>query len=178
MLPADQRDQPLPSIYLGVGTGIYTYTGLLGAMMEIPFTPRISGFAAAGLGGWGYKAGCGVQFYTSRDQFGSAFGIGYSNAFGLMNFETELELANGNTQEVVLDLYNAGTVNLTYNYNFKLGSRSKFVLGTGYAIAVTDSPYKLNSPTNIGLSSTSEQVMQMMQPGGLIVSLSFLFAVE
>lgn len=176
--PVDERGKPLPLLYLGPATGIYTYSGLAGVTLEAPITPRLSIFAAGGLGGWGYKAGGGLQLYLSKDQFGSAIGIGYSNAFGGSDLELEMELEDGSNRMVLLDLYDAGTLNFTYNYHFHLGDRSKFVLGTGYALAVVDTPYRLTSPANAQLSLASRQVMQIMQPGGLILSISFLFAVD
>lgn len=165
-------------VYLGVGTGLYTYSGLLGMEMELPLAPRVSLFGAAGLGGWGFKAGAGVQFYITRAQFGSAFGVGFCNAFGSTGVETELELQGGTgPQAVVLNTYNAPTLNLTYHYNFHLGKKSKFVLGTGYAIALVDKPYDVVSPQNAMLTPESETVMQIVQPGGLMISLKFLFGV-
>jgi len=169
-----------PYLYLGPGSGLYTYTGILGGIVEVPVVPHLSVFVGFGLGGWGYKAGGGVLFYLHKDDYlGSAFGAGVSNAFGLDDFTTELTLAgtNGDATSVTLDLYNAPSLNLTYQYHFSLGSSGKFVVGTGYAIAMVDTPYKLVAPPNAELDATSKRIMQLLQPSGLIISVAFQFGI-
>lgn len=169
-----------PHLYLGPGSGLYTYTGLLGGIVEVPIVPHVSVFTGFGLGGWGYKAGGGVLFYLHKnDYLGSAFGAGVSNAFGMDNFPIELALAgsNGEPTEVTLDLYNAPSLNLTYQYHFRMGNSGKFVVGTGYALAMVDTPYKVVSPLGAQLDATSKRVMQILQPSGLIISVAFQFGI-
>ena len=169
--------QSNPSIYIGAGTGLYSYNGLIGLAFEVPLTPKVSCFGAFGNGGWGMKAGGGVKLYMKNEQFGSSFSFGYSNAFGLSGFETDLELTDGSKQKVTLNLRNAATINFMYDYNFHLGKRSKFVLGTGYALATSTKAYEVVSPEKAELNSFSKQVLQIMQPGGLILSCTFLIAI-
>src|SRR5690606_10760000 len=142
-----EKQHKTPILYLGPGSGLYTYTGLVGFMAEVPIIPHFTVFAGGGLGGWGYKLGGGALFYLHKDDYlGSAFGVGVSNAFGIDNFETSsfsLEGNNGETSYVVLDLYNAPSLNLSYQYHIKMGTAGKFVIGTGYAFPMVDSPYKL-----------------------------------
>lgn len=171
-----QPTQSKVPFYIGPGTGANAYTGIIGAVVEIPINQRISGFGGVGLGSWGYKAGFGVKAYLNKGQFGSSFSLGYTNAFGLSDLEIEMELADGSSTDVTMDLYNAGSINFTYDYNFHLGKRSKFVLGLGYALPVATAPYTVTHPRNVELSRTSKQAMHVIQPGGLVLSLTFLIA--
>lgn len=175
----NKRSAQTPYIYLGPGMGINNYTGLLGSVFEVPIIPHFSAFMVGGLGGWGYKIGGGVLFYfREKEYLGSSFGLGVSNAFGLSNFETSLYLeGQEGLKPVVLNLYDAPTLNLTYQYHIKMGRTSKFVIGTGYAFALVDSPYSLEQPETAQISDGSELTMKMMQPGGLIISLAFQFGV-
>lgn len=169
-----------PYFFLGPGMGLYTYTGLLGGIIEVPIVPHFSVFTGFGIGGWGTKLGAGAMFYIRKDEYlGSAFGLGVSNAFGLDNFNTELSLvgSNGQTMPVTMNLNNASTLNLTYQYHIRLGNGSKFVVGTGYAVRLVDEPYEIISPQNAELDSDSKLAMQIVQPGGLIISLTFQFGV-
>ncbi len=160
--------------YLGVGTGINNYSGLLGLEWEIPILPRLSIVGTLGLGGWGYKAGGSLQYYLREPQFGGALCLGFSNAFG--GADVPLTLQDGT--EAVFDLRNAGTVNIAYLYNFRLGKRSKFVLGGGWAIPTSTTPYTVTSPPGYTLSSTDREVMKVLQPGGLLLCVKFIFALR
>jgi hypothetical protein len=55
-----------------------------------------------------------------------------------------------------------------------MGRASKFVFSAGAAFCLTSNPYDVQSQ-GITLSSTSEQVLQIMQPGGLVVGIKFMF---
>ena len=77
----------------------------------------------------------------------------------------------------MLDLNQVGTVNLIYSYNFQLGKSSKFVFSAGYAIPVTDKAYELKT-IGMTLTETSKEVIDLMQPGGVILGIKILFGVE
>lgn len=172
---ANYKSQAMPaSVYLGVGTGINNYSGLLGIEFEAPILPRLSITGTLGIGGWGYKAGGSLQYYINEPQFGGSLSLGFSNAFGGPGVELTLE--DGTVAQ--LNLENAGTVNLAYLYNFKLGKRSKFVLGGGWSFATSTRPYTVTSPPGVTLSTLDEQVLAFLQPGGLLLSMKFIFALK
>ncbi len=175
----DPQSALTPYFYLGPGMGINNYSGLIGAVFEVPIVPHFSAFVVGGLGGWGYKAGGGIMFYfREKEYLGSELGLGITNAFGLDNFETQLYLeGKEGLQPVTLNLHNAPTLNLTYQYHIRMGRTSKFVIGTGYAFEMVDSPYTLVEPETEQISDASELTMKMLQPGGLIISLTFQFGV-
>lgn len=161
------------SVYFGIGLGIND-SGL-GLGIEVPISNKFSGFVNLGIGGWGYKYGFGAIFYTNQAPYGSAFSLGYSVATGLKGFETELYTEPFDESEMVkLDLNNVGTINIIYSYSWTLGRKGKFSLYTGYAIPVTNNAYEVKS-TGIELNEDSEQILEIMQPGGLILGLRFMF---
>jgi len=159
--------------YLGLGTGINSYTGLFGARLEVPLTDRLHIFGSAGLGSWGYKVGAGMSYNLRNSLYGPAMSIGYASASGLADFETSLETTTSKSETVTLDLKQVGNILIMYSYQWKIGKSNKISLGTGYAAKLTTVSYEVKS--NHTLSSTSRQAMEIMAPGGLVVSFAFLF---
>lgn len=170
--------EPVPSVFLGVASGINNYSGLAGVGMEALVMPSLSLFGQAGLGSWGTKIGGGFRYYPAQIPFGSAWGIGYSIASGLIDFEAELEVENPTrTYFVLLDLHRVGTLNIDYSYNFRVGRMNKISFHAGYAIRLGGSNhYKVKTP-GIKLSQSSEQVMRILQPGGLLLGLSLMIGI-
>jgi hypothetical protein len=159
--------------YLGLGTGINSYTGLFGLRLEVPITDRFHIFGSAGLGSWGYKVGAGISYNLRKSLYGPALSIGYSSATGLADFETSLETTTDKMEIVTLDLKKVGNMLIMYSYQWKVGKANKISLGAGYAASLTTDTYEVTS--NHTLSSTSRQMMQIMAPGGLVVSFAFVF---
>lgn len=165
-----------PSTFIGIGLGINDYG--LGGCIEIPIVEKLSLYGNAGIGGWGWKLGAGISFYPSKSPYGSSFSIGYASASGLKDFETALAVEPNNQNELVtLNLNRVETLNLVYSYNFQLGKKSKFALSAGYAIPVTNNAYDIIT-TGVTLTETSKQVMDILQPGGLILGFKFLFGIN
>ena len=79
---------------------------------------------------------------------------------------------DGAQRTVSLDLHRVNTINLFYTYNIKAGRACKVAFSLGYAICITQDPYDLNS--SVTLTSVSEQVLRMSQPGGLILGVKFM----
>jgi hypothetical protein len=165
-------EQPrIPFLYFGVGLGVNDYG--LGLNVEVPFTHHLSLNGNAGLGGWGLKLGGSLNFYPFNVTKKHEFSIGYSIAFGLKDFETELSIEpDGEDYKVNLDLKKVHTINLIYTYNLKVGKSCKAAFSAGYAICITQDPYDVNS--SVTLTSTSEQFIRIMQPGGLIIGIKFM----
>jgi hypothetical protein len=165
-----------PSIYLGVGLAVNDYG--LGAGLEIPLSNKISVNGNIGLGGWGFKVGGCLNFYINQFSNKSEFSLGYSYASGLKNFNYELWVEPNETKKMInLDLNSVGTINLIYTYNLKIGNSSKAGFSAGYAIPITKELYKVKTSGAI-LSSTSEQVLDIMAPGGLIIGIRFMFGIK
>jgi hypothetical protein len=164
-----------PKVYLGLGLGINDYG--LGILLEMPVTRTISLSGGVGIGGWGTKIGGGINIYADHVGRGSEFSLGYSQASGLKDFETTMAVNPGDKNQLVrLDLYTVSTINLIYTYNLKVGKSFKAGFSVGYAFCITESAYKLKT-SGVTLTTASQQVLNMMQPGGLIIGMKFMFGI-
>jgi hypothetical protein len=162
-------------IFLGFGMGIND--GGLGVSIELPVLQTFSFFGNAGIGGWGWKLGGGIIYYPKHIPYKSSYSVSYYTASGLKDFKTNLWIEpNGVEESVDIDLYRAGTVNLVYSYNLKVGRSSKFVFSGGYAIPITNKPYKLHDETVV-LTESSKQFLEFMQPGGVVIGVKFMVGI-
>ena len=104
---------------------------------------------------------------------GWSFGAGVSTCSGLKDFKTNLELQDGTSKDVLLDLKRANTLNLKATYNFVLGKKNNFYLDFGYAVPLEQSPWTIKDGSV--LSSTSKTVIDMITPGGILLGFGFTF---
>ena len=170
-----QQPYETPSVYFGLGLAINDYG--LGLGLEIPLSGKLSINGNAGIGGWGWKIGWSINFYPIQISNKSEFSLGYSRASGLQDFTQDLWVEpDERKQPVKLDLNVVETINLIYTYNIKIGNSFKTRISAGYAIPVTKTPYEIKT-LGVVLSSTSKQVMDIMQPGGLIFGIRFMFGI-
>jgi hypothetical protein len=162
-----------PILLLGIGLSINDYG--LGLGLEGPITNNLSAYGDLGLGGWGFKAGAGLNYHFQQITKGSEISAGICRGSGLENYETEMTVEpSGNKQKVKLSMDAVYTLNIKYTYNFKVGSKSKFGLSVGYAFPFSNENYKVLSP-GVTLTSESKAVMKMLEPGGLIFGLRMMF---
>jgi len=115
-----------------------------------------------------------LQFHD-KGLYKMYYKIGYSQNSGLEDFEPEMELINGSTDYVMMDLKPVGNLILAAGYAWKVGQRNKFYVEAGYAVPLTGDYYELHDD-NVALSSTSKQALKILRPGGLIVALGINFA--
>jgi len=164
-----------PKAFIGLSTGLDNMVGLLGAQIDFVAAEKLTVGAGIGLSSWGYKYAVNLKFYP-KGLYKYYFKAGYSQNSGLEEFETELELESGATEPVMMDLKPVGNLFFTAGWAWKMGKRNRFFLEAGYAIPLTDDYYVLYDDA-IQLSQTSEQVLRIMRPGGLVVCLGFNFAI-
>lgn len=171
---ADSFNEPkIPSVYLGLGFEVNNYGFGLG--LEVPVSGQFSITGNAGIGGWGSKIGGTINYYFTDVTGESELSLGYSRASGMKDFSTEMYVEPNDTKQTVkLDLNVIQTINIMYTYNLRIGRSCKAGFTGGYAISLTNTPYILKTQ-GVTLSSSSEQVLQMMQPGGLIIGIRFMF---
>jgi hypothetical protein len=164
--------QVRPFLFLGPGLSANEYG--IGLTTEIPFSDKISANANLGLGGWGFKLGGSINFYPVDVSKKSEFSLGYSWASGLKDFETELWIfPYGDLRSVNLDLNPVSTINATYTYNLKVGKTCKLGFSAGYALSLNNEPaWVLNSSDP--LNSDSKSLLDILQPGGLIMGVKFV----
>lgn len=169
-----KTDTPPAKAYLGLSTGINNMAGFLAIQLDAVVNENISIGGAYGLSTWGSKWAINLKYYP-KGFYGFTIKGGYSRNSGLENFETEMELQNGSTEYVVMDLNPVGNVFFTLGYTWKLGKRNKFYLEGGYALPLETEDYYTLHDDQVILSSTSEQVLKILRPGGVIFSLGFNF---
>ncbi len=165
----------LPYTYLGFGTGINNYVGILGVGADIRVHDKIFIRLGAGLGSWGYKYTAGIRLEHTYAK-GWGFGASISFCTGLKNFKTDLETVSGNivsTKSVTLDLLQARTFNLTASHNWIIGKHNRFFLEFGYAILLDTNPYNVIDGSK--LTDNAKTVLKMVQPGGIIIDIGFMF---
>lgn len=165
-----------PKSFFGIGHGINAYTGLVGVMVEYPVDDHFSMFFSGGIGSWGYKAGGGIGAYLIRPQAGPSFSIGYSHAFGIKKYIIELETITGNYEQVSMILKPAHVLQMMFHYNFKVLKASKMVIGSGFGLKLNKNAYQIQS-YHI-LSDRGKQMMNILQPGGIILSFTFMFGLR
>ena len=161
-----------PTTYLGVGLGVNSI-GILGGSIEGKFHEKVSLAASAGLGTWGYKLTAGGRYYFSDR---TAIGISYALATGLSKVRLNLENSSGNKQDINMQLLPVHLINITYHKFWKLGKgNSRFGVEAGYSISLSPiHQYKVLDQSVI-LSDNSVRVMNVLQPGGLILGINFTF---
>lgn len=181
--PAQEKFNPFikpemvtPQAFIGFSSGIDNMVGILGPQLDIVLLRKLTLGGGVGLSSWGYKYAVNVQYFP-KGLYRFFVKTGYSRNSGLENYQTDLELETGETESVIMDLKPVGNIFLTAGYAFKMGKRNRFYVETGYAFPLlTDDYYRLYDDSQ-HLSETSEQVMQMLRPGGLVIAVGLNFAI-
>ena len=79
----------VPRFYMGLGTGVNNYVGLIGIGAELRVADPLLVRAGIGIGTWGTKITIGLR-YEMHHTSGWVFGLSYSSCSGLSNFKTNL----------------------------------------------------------------------------------------
>lgn len=167
----NQSEQSHP-FYLGVGTGIDNFTGTIGVSGTLKVYDKLSLRGGVGLGGWGAKSSIGLKYDTS-DAGRWSYCLGYSYCPGQDNLKLNMEMSTGSKQDVTLNYLSASTINLAIDRNWRVGKANIFYLEFGYAIPMQSNRWKVTDGSSI--SSNSERVLNISQPGGLILGAGFAF---
>jgi len=160
--------------YLGIETGMNSYTGILGISAFLRANKTLFIKAGLGEGTWGYKASIGLKLdYDSIGKW--SYGIGYSICSGANNVKAKVPVLSGQTKEVTINYLKASSINFTVTRNWKIGKKKKdnLNLDFGYAFALEKQPWKVTDGSI--LASTSETALKIMQPGGAILGIGFTF---
>lgn len=164
-----------PLGFIGLSGGLDNMIGF-GPQVDFFVMDKLSLGAGIGISGWGYKYAFYTQYFL-KQYYKYYFKAGYSHNTGLDEFEPELELSNGQTEKVKMDLKPVNNVFLTAGYGWKLGKRNRFYAELGYAIPINADEYYVIYDPAVVLSSTSEQALKMQRPGGLVIAAGFNFAI-
>ncbi|GAA5024584.1 hypothetical protein GCM10011506_08310 [Marivirga lumbricoides] len=161
-----------PKFYLGIGTGMNSYTGLAGISANYIIDNKLFAQAGLGLSTWGFRSSIGLRYDQSYNN-GLTFGINYIHSSGIPEIDLELEDNSGSTREVNMLFESVGAINLKTGYNWWIGKYTIFNMKVGYSIPFKSSPWVVNDGTN--LSPISEEVLRILAPGGIIFELGFSF---
>ncbi len=167
-----QSNEIKPGFYLGFGTGLESFSGIIGITGDFRVHNNFFLRGGAGIGSWGGKLSVGLR---NEQKYGKSFGYGIylSRATGLKNFTTQLETNTG-TKDVKLDLLPGFTLNPTLSYKWLIHDLHRFFIEAGYAIPLQTDPWKVTDGSV--LTDTSKLVLQMLQPGGFSFGLGIQFA--
>ncbi len=162
----------IPQFYLGLGTGLESFSGVIGITGDLRLQNNFFIRAGAGIGSWGSKLSLGIR---NEKKLGKSIGYGVylSRAAGLKNFITPLETTYG-TKDVKLDLLPGFTLNPTISYMWLIHDLHRFFIEAGYAIPLQTDPWKVKD-TSV-LTETSKMAMRMLQPGGFSMGFGIQFA--
>jgi len=164
-----------PRTYIGVGTGLDAYTGLIGFSVNQRLQNRLFVQAAIGEGSWGIKTSLGIR-YDLHYLSGLSFGLGMSYSTGVPNMKNNLELSNGTEKEVTFDANPASTTNIKVSYNWVFFKRNILYLDFGYSIAMQKNPWTIKDGSS--LSDNSNTILNSVAPGGLTIGVGFTFGIN
>jgi hypothetical protein len=169
------------TLFLGFGTGINNYLGIIGPSLEFQIAPKFTIFGGAGWGSWGNKVSAGIRYYGNFPG-NWAVGLGISHSGGLEKIEFNMlpEYVVGQSENVLVPfkLKGANTLNLSANRYWLMGKarKSRFNIEFGYAVPLAENQYEVKD--GYQLTSDGRYFMNIMQPGGINIGAGFSFGLN
>lgn len=161
-----------PKFYLGIGTGMNTYTGLAGISANYIIDNKLFAQAGLGLSTWGIRSSIGLR-YDQSYRNGLTFGLNYIHSSGIDDIMVSLETSSGSTREVNIQLESTGAINIKTGYNWWIGKYNTFNISVGYSVPLKSQPWIVKDGSSLSVSS--QQALDLVAPGGLIFGLGFSF---
>lgn len=150
---------------------------MIGVLAELHVYKKITIAGGLGMGSWGGKYSVQARYYR-RYPVGVFYGIGLTTATGAKDYEMELEVKNEeDLKKVKMDLHKINCINITIGQHLRLGKRMRLNFELGYAIPLQNDFYEIKT-SGVELTKTSEQQMDLLTPGGLIVGAAFSLAIK
>jgi len=167
-----QANAPTPGFYLGLGTGLESFSGLIGITGDFRASNNFFIRAGIGLGSWGGKFSIGLR---NESKLGNSIGYGIylSRATGLNSFTYNMETTTGN-KDVTMELLPGFTLNPTISYKWLIHNLHRFFIEAGYAIPLQTDPWKVTDGSE--LTEDSKNLMHMLAPGGFSLGAGIQFA--
>ncbi|MBK6263691.1 hypothetical protein JKA74_01485 [Marivirga sp. S37H4] len=164
-----------PQFYLGIGTGINTYTGLAGISANYILDKRLFLQGGLGLSTWGIRTSIGLRYDRSY-RHGVTYGVNLTRSSGIDDIDVEFDSGNGSPNTVNMRLESVSTLNFKVGYNWWFGKYNTFNLTLGYALALKDQPWEVKDGST--LSQIDQQVLQILSPGGIILGMGLSFGIQ
>lgn len=168
----------IPAGFIGISTGINNINGLLGINAEALIFRNFTLGGAAGLGLWGYKFSAAGRYYLNYPK-GVYFGLAYSTCTGQEEIYLGLETTDdpGGTSQVLMNLTRAQTLNIMSGIQWRFGKRFRMGLEYGYALPLQEQAWEVVSE-EVELTDTSEQTLNFLTPGGIIIGFGISFGIR
>lgn len=164
-----------PSFYIGLGSGINSYTGLAGVTANYIIDKTLFVQGGLGLSSWGFRTSIGLR-YDQSFRHGFTYGINLSRSSGIDDIDLTFDSGNGTTQEVNMRFESTTTFNLKAGYNWWFGKYNTLNISLGYAAAFKDQPWVVKDGST--LSPFDQQVLRLLSPGGIVLELGLTFAIQ
>lgn len=164
--------------YLEAESGWNGYTGIIGARFDYLFFNNFSINAAAGLGMWGSRYSGAFRYYLEYP-YGLAFSLGVShNLGGTFEYDDQTQDSGGNiyNEKVKYKCKPVTCINGSVLYSFHVNGRNRIYIETGYSYALQKNKYTYTTASGRELSRDSKQTMDVMAPGGFMISAGYAFA--
>ncbi len=171
VLPTDS----FPKFYIGIGSGINSYTGIIGIGADVRIYKSLLVKGGIGIGSWGAKTTIGLRFERKTTK-GWVLGLAYAHCTGLKDYSTVLPVDSaGKTvnKEVLVDLLPASSINASASYQWVLGRHAKVFMEFGYAAAIEKDPFVVKDGSII--TNDASATLNALTPGGLIIASGFMF---
>jgi len=167
---------PPSGMFMEFEWGWNGYTGL-GARFDYMIFDDFSINGGLGVGFWGYRVSGALRYYLNYP-YGTAFSLGAAYNFGgelESDYDTTDNAGNVSTEKVTFDLKPVLCINATILYSFMVNGKDKIYIEAGYSYAVQDKKYSYKTSSNATLTEESEDIMDIMAPGGIILSAGYAF---
>ena len=163
-----------PVIYVTTSTGINNTTGVVGFSFDVPVAKYVSMDAGVGLSSWGNKLYLGGKYYLRPCHRGLAFSAAITHNTGVKEFQRDMETIKGVNEPVTLHLYAQTNILLAVYRYFNLGCEyNRFFVGAGWSTNISGK--KWTETAGLPLSDDSRHSVDMMMPGGPMVTIGFSF---
>ncbi|WP_375579655.1 hypothetical protein ABWH96_00850 [Marivirga tractuosa] len=171
----DPDDDDRPKFYLGLGTGINSFTGLAGISGNYIIDKTLFVQGGLGLSTWGIRTSIGLR-YDQSYRHGFTYGINLTRSSGIEDIDMEFDSGNGSPNTVNMRMESVGTLNLKAGYNWWFGKYNTLNINIGYAVALKNQPWQVKDGST--LSQFEKQVLQLVSPGGLILEAGLTFGIQ
>jgi len=152
------------------------YTGL-GARFDYMIFNDLSLNGGLGVGFWGYRISGSLRYYLNYP-YGTAFSIGAAYNFGgemESDYDTTDSAGDVDTEKVTFKLKPVLCINATILYSFMVNGKDKIYFETGYSYAMRKKKYSYQTDNDATLTEESEDIMDIMAPGGIILTAGYAF---